>query len=477
MIKKMIRSLTNNIGLKLLSVFFALILWLVVMNIDDPQRTTKFTIPITIENENYLTELGKYYRVEDNVSTTTISVTGKRNTVEKLNASDFKAVANLENIEDSSQVKIEVTPLRFTSQLSVTQKNEYLHIKVGELAVKRFVVATKITGTPAENAAVGTVSLNRNLLKLSGPEEIVNRIDSAAVTINVDGFATDITDEMIPELYDADGKRVDTTELTLNMQTVQVNVSMLEVKAVPLSFHTTGELGAGYQYVKTNYSPESVKVKGNAALLNTINEITIPAEVLDLTNATKNIKKTVDITSYLPTGIELVNTKDAKVEVTVVIDENETRVFDVPTANLTIKNLSDQYELTFAAETVKLTLSGFASELDRVDPNAITGSIDLSGAVAGTNSVPITIDAGADYTMEPAMVVVYLNEKEPQNMENSQPQDLKPQENSTSDGKEESRPSGEESTKTQKSGSDDAGSVAKPSAKAQAESKDKKEKQ
>lgn len=472
MIKKMIRSLTNNIGLKLLSVFFALILWLVVMNIDDPQRTTKFTIPITIENENYLTELGKYYRIEDNVSTTTISVTGKRNTVEKLNASDFKAVANLENIEDSSQVKIEVTPLRFASQLSVTQKNEYLHIKIGELAVKRFVVAAKITGTPAENAAVGNVSLSRNLLKVSGPEEIVNEIDSAAVTINVDGFATDITDEMIPELYDADGERVDTTELTLNMQTVQVNVSMLEVKSVPLSFQTTGKLEDGYQYVKTTYSPESVKVKGNAALLNTINEISIPAEVLDLTNATKNIKKTVDITSYLPTGIELVNTEDAKVEVTVVIDENETRVFDVPTANLTVKNLSNQYELTFAAETVKLTLSGFASELDRVDPNAITGSIDLSGVSAGTKSVPITIDARENYTMAPAMVVVYLTEKAPQNIEISEPQVSKPETNSISEPEEETKPS---EKKTKPSGGSEA-SDEKPSVKPQSGSDDNEEK-
>ena len=38
MLKKLKNLLTNNIGLKFLSVLFAMILWLVVVNIDDPDR-------------------------------------------------------------------------------------------------------------------------------------------------------------------------------------------------------------------------------------------------------------------------------------------------------------------------------------------------------------------------------------------------------------------------------------------------------
>ena len=38
MLKKLKNLLTNNIGLKFLSVLFAMILWLVVVNIDDPDK-------------------------------------------------------------------------------------------------------------------------------------------------------------------------------------------------------------------------------------------------------------------------------------------------------------------------------------------------------------------------------------------------------------------------------------------------------
>ena len=40
MLKKLKNLLTNNIGLKFLSVLFAMILWLVVVNIDDPDKTS-----------------------------------------------------------------------------------------------------------------------------------------------------------------------------------------------------------------------------------------------------------------------------------------------------------------------------------------------------------------------------------------------------------------------------------------------------
>ncbi|MGN0482409.1 MAG: CdaR family protein [Lachnospiraceae bacterium] len=409
--KKILKRLTNNLGLKLLSALFAVILWLVVVNIDDPQRTTKFTIPITIENENYLTELGKYYKVVDEVNTVTISVTAKRTIVEKLSASDFKAVVNMENIEAYHQVKIEVTPLRFSNQLTVTQKSDYLQVKVGELATKRFVVAAKIIGTPAKEAAVGEVKLSRNLLKVSGPQEVVENIDSAAVTINVDGFSSDVTDEMIPELYDADGKKIDTTEITMNIQTIQVTVSMMEVKTVPLRFQVSGTPPEGYQYVTTRFTPESVKVKGSPTVLNTINAIEIPGEVLDLTGATENIQKTVDITTYLPDGIELVDSEDGKITVVAVIDENETRTLSVPTENLTVQNLPENYEVRFAADKVKISVTGFASVLDGVDANAITGTVDVAGLEPGSHSVPIMITADGDYTVASASVVVYLKQK------------------------------------------------------------------
>ena len=51
--------LTNNLGLKLLSVIGAIMLWLIVMNIDDPYTYRDFSpIQVTMLNENVVTDQG-----------------------------------------------------------------------------------------------------------------------------------------------------------------------------------------------------------------------------------------------------------------------------------------------------------------------------------------------------------------------------------------------------------------------------------
>ena len=52
MAKKILKTLSNNIGFKLLAVALAFILWVFVYNIDDydPVKTRKFTVKVTVVN-------------------------------------------------------------------------------------------------------------------------------------------------------------------------------------------------------------------------------------------------------------------------------------------------------------------------------------------------------------------------------------------------------------------------------------------
>ena len=95
MLKKLKNLLTNNIGLKFLSVLFAMILWLVVVNIDDPDKTSTFTTNITIANENAIADMGKSYSIINDSGTVTFRVTAKRSIIERLTNSDFKATADM----------------------------------------------------------------------------------------------------------------------------------------------------------------------------------------------------------------------------------------------------------------------------------------------------------------------------------------------------------------------------------------------
>ncbi len=399
MVKKIVRRITNNFGLKILALVFAGVLWLAVVNIDDPTTTRSFTATVSIENSDYLTGIGKFYEVVNNSNTVTFKVSGKRSYLERMSNTDFKAVADLEMIEDMSRIPIEITPQRYAGNVTVSSKIYYLELSVEDLVSKPYVISVNTEGNVASQHALGEVSVSPTLLRVSGPASVIGTIDKAVATVNVDGMTQDITDSVIPVLYDKEGNEIDTTELSFNIQNVMVSVQILDTKEVTLNFQTTGTLPEGYEYVGIEYQPQTVLVKGTSSVLNMINSITIPEAVLDLTDATGDIEKEVDVSSYLPDGAMLVDSKQAKISVVVKIEKHETRTFEVPTANITVSNLGGRYDVKFLKDTVKVELEGLSTELDALDASTLTGSIDVSGMTEGEHTVNLELNLDSKFKL------------------------------------------------------------------------------
>ena len=133
MLKKIIQWITNNFGLKILAVAFAAVFWLAVVNIDDPNTTRTFTTTVSIENSDYLAGIGKYYDIVNNSNTITFKASGKRSYLERMSNSDFRAVADLEMIENFDRVPIEITAQRYGSYITVASKIYYLQVEVEDL--------------------------------------------------------------------------------------------------------------------------------------------------------------------------------------------------------------------------------------------------------------------------------------------------------------------------------------------------------
>lgn len=398
MLKKLGKILTNNFGLKILAILFAMILWLVVVNIDDPTRTKPFTTNVTLENSDYITgTLEKYYEVTNDSTTVTFSVSAKRSILEKLSSTAFSASADMERIEYNDKAKTYQIPITIsvngysTSQVSVVSRTQYVTVDLEELTTKKVMITANTEGKVADGCAIGDVSIDTtNVVNVSGPKSIVSKINSAVATINVDGMTDDITDNVIPVLYDADGNVIDTTKLKLSIDVVTVTAKILGTKEVELAVDTMGEPADGYEVTGTEFSPGTVKIKGTASVLNAVTKIEIPVEVLDISGATSDFVKEIDVTSYLPDGVSLVDKSENKVTVTVHVEEVVTKDFDVPVSNLSITNVASNYNAAFEVETVKITVSGLASDMDRLNVANISGTVDVSGLGKGVHMAQVS---------------------------------------------------------------------------------------
>ncbi|MCI6066092.1 CdaR family protein [bacterium] len=398
MLQKFGKKVMNNFGLKVLAVLFSVVLWIVVVNIDDPSTSKPYTTSVSLENKSYITSMGKWADYLDGKNTITFSVYAKRSVHNTLTNANFTATADAQKIEydektGTYRVPVAVTCNRNSSNIDITSKDLYLDLELEDSASKQFPIKTNTTGTVTSGCALGDVEItDANVMKVSGPASVVNQIDTVVATINVDGMTTDITDRVTPVFYDAQGEIVDTTKLTLSVSTVNISAQILNTKDVELEFLTTGTPAEGYQTGDITYTPQKVRIKGEAAILNTINKITIPEEVLDLTDASSDIEKTVDISTYLPSGTALVISSDSKIDVTVVVEAVKTKTLQIPVTNLQVIGLDSDEKVQYEEDNIALTVSGRSSVIDALDEKTISGSIDLTDLKLGAHNVLITFE-------------------------------------------------------------------------------------
>ncbi len=381
----------KNLGLKILALFFACLLWLVVINVDDPTQSRNFTSSVTIMNGDVLTEQGKYYEVADGQNTVTFRVTARRSVIEKLSGSDFTATADMNYLESSGRVPIDISANRYSNQLAISSKVHYLTIKTGEKQNSNFIVKGTTSGKPANGFAVNSVSVMPNVITVDGPKEIVSMISSVAAVCNVSGMSTDISESTMPILYDANGNEVETNGLTINVDTVDVSVDMVMVKDVPIEVKTSGKLKEGLELESVKANPQSIRVKGESEVVNDLTSIVIPPTVIDLSTITGNFETSVDIATYLPDGVSVESSRNATVKISVKLVDIETRTYEVPTGNITVENLAEGYSATFETETVSVAITGLVPALNEITSEKLKGTINASGLSEGKHLVEATI--------------------------------------------------------------------------------------
>lgn len=423
---KILKTLTKNLGFKILAVVFAFILWLVVYNTDDPTITVSYTTNVTVENASVVTDMNKCYEVLNGTNTVSFAVTAKRSVLNKLEDTDFTAVADMNRMivnedGDKANVPIEIISKRSNSSLKYNEKNKYLEVSLEDLMKRRFIITADTSGKVADGYALGEVTVtNPNVLNVSGPASIVNKIDSVVATIDVDGMSMNLSDNVIPALYDADGQEIDTTKLKLSNTTVTISAKILSVKEIPLVFSTSGVPYGDNRVVEISSKPETIKVKGSSTTLNPLSSLNIPGDVLNVSGASEDITTTIDISEYLPDGVELVNASDATVTVTVRIEAYELKKFNLSTSQINVNGLDSNYDLSFDQSTVAVTVSGLKNNLNKLNTSQLSASIDVTDLGVGTHQVNLDLNLDEDnYAYQTITVTIEIKDKTKDDSENT----------------------------------------------------------
>lgn len=416
MLRNAVKLLTRNLGLKLLAFIFAVSMWMAVVNLDDPVMNKSFTVAITIENEEVIEAANKYYEIEADSANVTFNVRGNRSIVEGLSSSDFKAVADMSKLiqgEKENVVPIEITALRHSSQLTISKRTRQLKVILEDLMRQAFVILPSAQGEPAEGYAIGSMVVEPNRLWISGPKEVVSKIDAIKATIDVSNMSTDISDSVVPVLLDEEGEIVDTTRLKLSLDIVTVKAGIVSQKTVPIKVNYSGKPADGFEVIQAIAEPSEVTIKGKSDILNSISAIVIPEEVINVEGADEKFEQKVDLNQYLPDGVSLNKSVEAAVTVKIDIEQLERRVFTISTRNIGVDDLPEGYQIDFNERNVDIEVYGLADDLDQLKVSALRPVLEVSGLTAGRHVKPLklTLDSSKYVVGETAVSFTITSEE------------------------------------------------------------------
>ena len=290
----MINKLKNNSKIKIISLLSAMVLWMYVMAIVDPEETKLFeNIPVTITNKNELNERDLVIYPEQDL-TTNIYVTGKLSNLKKVTKDDINVYGQINNpLEGNNEIYLKVS----TSQrVNYDFKNPVMIVTLEKIISEDKSIKVDITGSGKNN--VDNIMLQDNIDKVSvsGPRSLVNKVKRVVGTVKVNGELNDFSQSIKLEPVDAKGKVVEGIEL--EKDSVNVNITLLTQKTVPITLKLSDNSESGVNYTM---SQNTVTIKGKKDIVDSINNIeTQPVKLSEILPGTSK-----DIYLQVPSGITI----------------------------------------------------------------------------------------------------------------------------------------------------------------------------
>lgn len=406
------KKLTHNLGLKLLSLALAFVLWFLVIQIENPKDTTTFTnIPVKLINTELLDEQNKVYEVINNTDTLRrVTVKAARSITDQLRAEDIVAEADVSRITDINTVAINFY-VQNAAVDSIEGSHDLVRLNVEEKLSRWVGLTYNTVGEVAENYIIAGVTPDQNRILVTGPESVVEKISYAKTEIGVAGATTDQSASVAVELYDAQNNLVEHPMLVKNVNNVHMKVEVLATKEVPVEFDVMGVPAEGYMATGVVESTVSrIRIAGRTSALNAVNKISIPAEKLNITGADEDMVVAINLKEYLPDGIRLAESGSNSISARVYIEPIVEKRLEVPTTSIEIANLPQGYTANIPDDDVyyALEVMGLAKLIDPLRPAALGGIVDIAAWMteqeidelqSGIYEIPVSFNLSKDITV------------------------------------------------------------------------------
>lgn len=334
----------------------------------------------------------------ENVQYVSVKISGARYVVNSITPEDILITPSYEDVNAAGKYSVKLTATNNSAKSfnieSVSPAS--MELELDYIDTISLDVQIKVKGAvAADGLSLGAerfTNSEKASLEISGPRAVVSTISDVYAEVQADknqklsatkSYEADIV------LYTKKGKKVDTDNLTLSFDKINVSVPVLKTKTVPIRCSYINK-PQGYTPVATlkvdGKQINKIKIEGAPDIIDQTDFVEL--ESIDFFGVSKN-RNTFKKTVVLPTGVSIVD-DIGTVEVTLNTNSVVNKKFKVNSL-VTINNKENlKVSLT---QPLNVVVCGDKSTVDKLSDSSFYAEIDLDGKAEGEQSVSVVIKA------------------------------------------------------------------------------------
>ena len=391
----MIERLHKNTKIKIISLLSAIVLWMYVMAVVDPEDTKLYeNIPITITNLNEIKDLGLVVDPDDNL-VTSVYIKGKLSDLQKISANNIDVYGTVSNpIEGQNQLYLRAS---VNDKVTTEFKSDTIVINLEKSIEEEKNITVNITGVYKDN--VDKVDLDKTKVVVSGPRSSVDSVKYVQVTFDANKESVDTKSTEL-ELKALDSEMNEVDHVTLEFNKVTAKVSYFQQKQVKINPIFSSNESNLVQDQDFTIIPSEINIKGKSDVINNIDSIN--TKIINVDELGTN-NKIVDLD--IPDGINA--DKDS---VTIkLINKNKTKnsTFIYSGDDISLLNNEEDVSINdFEIPDDIIVKIQYDNNSDRISKNDLKLYLDLSeGIVSGTRYAITHNDINVkSITIEPSYI-------------------------------------------------------------------------
>ena len=411
---------TNNLSLKIISLLVSCLIWLLVTNTNDPESTQVYkNVPITIKNQDTITNANKTFTVVDGVDKINVYVTARKSIRATLNSGSFTVKADMENYNAA----LGTIPLEISCEDARIHQEDIrivpssLKISMEDKVEQNFGIAVVTTGKTEKGYEVGkTTIVTGDTIRIAGPQSLINIIGKVTVSVDVTNMNTDSTHFYPVRIEDKNGAALTDGQMSnlelKNSDGVSLQNNSAEVKTeiwkiyndIPLKANISGEVAPGYKVSSMTLSPQTINLVAAEGAIEELDGVLTLKDDISVEGLSETQDFTVDLndTLNLYDNIRLESDISSVISVHVGIDEVGSKTFQMPISDIIMHNTPSEKKLIFSpADAIAISVKTIEEKKDiDLKLEDISAEIDLKNCeINGSYTLPVTVSLPEGYEL------------------------------------------------------------------------------